>query len=108
MSEEEDEKCKLAWPVALRVALPLCASVEEAARELAPYFGVPKEMIYGDLEAIVRAKFNNPHEIKAILRWIICRAVLLAKKENKDFGEMLVQAWSEAREEYQKKFGRSF
>jgi hypothetical protein len=109
MARKEDiERCELAWPIALRVAFPMCATAEEAARALAPYFGVPREMIYGDIEAIVRAKFNDSNDTKAILCWIICRAVLRANREKKDLGEMLLQAWKEAQEEYQKKFGRSF
>jgi hypothetical protein len=108
MTEEDDvEKCQLAFPIALRVALPHCATAEEAARALAPFYGVPSEMIYGDIEAIVRAKFYDSHDVKAILRWVICRAVLQSKRENKDLGEMLIQAWTEVVDEYRKRFGRS-
>ena len=99
----EEEKCRIAWEVALDEALRVCRGREEAFKTLGELLGLSGEEM-NDLshraEEILERGLTKDicYDFRGIRRWVMVRAWDIMEKEKTSFRDAIRRAWAEAKE----------
>ena len=100
----EEEKCRIAWEVALDEALRVCGGREEAFKTFGELLGLSGEEA-NDLshraEEILERGLTKDicYDFRGIRRWVMAKAWDLMEKERIPFREAIRRAWAEAKRE---------